>query len=172
MRLLRFLRDNPLILLGVAVAAFAGWVLSNYSGPRADQPTSRSHNLDLGTMSVEVPIPPPPPPDRPQGPSVVTPEQVPQLKPGMTRSEVEAIIGPPPAGLVSPVSESEGRMTYTAAYLANLDPGPTPVRGPMPVGRRLPPPPNSIPKSMIALEFDASKPGHPLLNVHINFPKF
>lgn len=171
MRPLRFLRDNPLILLGVAVAAFAGWVLSDYSKARPDSQTSRAQNPEaIGMISVEAP--PPVPDNRPPGPSVVTSEQVPQLKPGMTRSEVEAIIGQPPADLVSPVSEVEGRMTYTAAYLANLDPGPAPIRGPMP-GRRVPPPPaSSIPKSMIALEFDASKPGHPLVNVHINFPKF
>jgi hypothetical protein len=169
MRALHFLRDHPIILLGVVVAAFAGWVVSDYSNTKYE---SQSHprNPEPALLSVEAPAPMPE--DRPSGPMVVTSAHVPQLKPGMTRTEVEAIIGLPPADLVSPVSEVDGRMTYTAAYLANLDPGPAPIRGPMTGGRRIPAPPNSLPKSMIALEFDASKPGHPLVHVHVNFPKF
>jgi hypothetical protein len=169
MRPLRFLRDNPLIFIGVASAAFAAWVLSDFSNPKSAQ-HSQSGDVQVTMMPIESPLLVQQ--DRSQGPSIVTSEHVPQLKPGMTRTEVEAIIGFPPADLVSPVSEVDGRMTYTAAYLANLDPGPAPIRGPIPATRRMPPPPNNIARSMIALEFDASKPGHPLMNVHISFPKF
>src|SRR5205807_6792791 len=122
---------------GVAAAAFIGWVVSDYSNPRTD-PQPRIVNPEAARLSVadsDIQS------DRlkvPQGPSVVTSDQVPQLKPGMTRSEVEAIIGLPPADMVSPVTEVDGRMTYKAAYLANLDPGPAPIRGPVPVPRRLP----------------------------------
>jgi hypothetical protein len=82
----------------------------------------------------------------------------------MYRADVEGLIGLPPADLVYPVSEVDGRLTYRMTYLANLDPmGPPNTVRPI-TGR---PPTPAIPKSLISLEFDASLPGHPLIRVHI-----
>ncbi len=171
MRALRTLRDNPLVILGIGVAAFLAWVVSD-STPSVAPPQVTAPRVlpQSATIEADMMLPTPP---RPAGPSVVTAEHMPRLKEGMSRTEVEAIIGPPPANMVSPVSENEGRMTYKAAYLANLDPGPAPVRGPIPVSRMAPPPtPPSVPKSLIAVEYDATKPGHPLVKVQVQTPTF
>jgi hypothetical protein len=163
---MRFLRNNPLILLAVAAVGFGAWVLSDLLGTREPLSTDPPN-----VTAVQLIEPPTPPPADWHGPGVVTPDMVPQLKPGMSRSEVEALIGPPPAQMVSPVTETDGRLTYRASYLANLDVASAPATPP-PLSRRQMPPPPAVPKSLIALEFDASKPGHPLVRVHYPDPLF
>lgn len=163
---MRFLRDNPLALLAVAVLGFGAWVVADLS--RTPEPSP-----DHGGMAAAIVAPPQPgivvetKETWQGGPGVVTHEQMPHLKPGMSRSEVEAMIGPPPSDLVTPVEEADGQMTYRATYLANFD---APTIRPT-ATRRLPPAP-VVPKSVIALEFDASRPGHPLVRVQYPDPLF
>lgn len=163
---MRFIRNNPLLLLAIAALGFAVWVVSDLLSPpntSPPPPPMASGAERVAALPMQ---------DWPTGPSVVTPDLVPQLKPGMSRSEIEALIGPPPADMVSPVVEADGRFTYRVGYLANLDPHP--VRSaPVVVGRRLlPAPPAAVPKSLLALEFDASKPGHPLVSIQYPDPLY
>jgi hypothetical protein len=163
MKALHILRNHPVILGSILLVAFAGW-LAHDAMPReqaslpSDEPQPR-----LVQVPKRLPQPPFPLPLRdPSRPSVVTPDMITQLQPGMARVEVEELIGLPPAGLVHPVSNVEGRLTYRASYLANLEPS-----------RALPPgaaPLNPAPRSLIGLEYDASRTGHPLLKVHIPDP--
>lgn len=172
---MRFLRDNPLLLLGVVIIGFGTWVIGEQLASR-DEPQPQGQLMspplvravDLPTISTGLETTTASEP--PRVPGVVTSDLVPQLRPGMSRSEVEAIIGPPPADLVTPVAESNGRMTYHAAYLANLDARP-PLRTDMTNRRAIPPQP-PIAKSVITLEFDATRPGHPLVRVHYADPLF
>jgi hypothetical protein len=89
-------------------------------------------------------------------PGVITAEVVSRLQPGMPRAEVEGIVGLPPADLVQPITANNGRFTYTTSYLANLEPTAHPLVGPRP-----------IPRTLIGLEFDATRPGHPLVKIHL-----
>lgn len=168
---MRFLRDNPLLLFGVVAIAFGAWVLGDrlvpkknaqqvgiqYSPPIAHHSQVTTFEADTSTTESV------------RSPGLVTPELVPQLRPGMSRSEVEALIGPPPADLVTPVVESNGRMTYHASYLANLD---APAPKPENFSRRSVPAPQPVAKSVISLEFDATRPGHPLVRVQYADPLF
>jgi hypothetical protein len=92
----------------------------------------------------------------------------------MSRIEVEGLIGPPTADQVLPLMVADGRVTYQTAYPVDLDP--TPLRTIRPFGRRLPPVTaldDEDPRAnLIALEFDASLPGHPLVTVHYLDPLF
>src|SRR5688572_5897290 len=106
---MRFLRNNPLILLAVAVVGFGVWVVGDLLGPQ-EKPTAEPPRVS----AVQVTQPAALPTESQRIPGVVTSDKVPQLKPGMARSEVEALIGPPPAEMVSPVSEADGRLTYRA----------------------------------------------------------
>lgn len=163
MRPVRFLRNNPILLLVVLVVGFTAWVVSDTTEPAPSAP-SPLPPLEFVSSPDAPAIEPAKPDDRP---GVITADVVPQLKPGMTRTDVEGLIGPPPAELVHPVEEVDGRLTYRATYLANLDPLPPNTVRPIP-GRRSQPP---APKGLISLEFDASLPGHPLLRVHLPVPK-
>lgn len=174
---MRFLRDNPLLLLGVAVIGFGAWVIGDQLVPKADDrspiamqsPPIVVHNSKMSAFEASGEVPAATA-EAPRSPGLVTSDLVPQLRPGMSRSEVEALIGPPPANLVTPVTESNGRMTYHAAYLANLD---APASKPSDnLGRRTVPGPQPVVKSMISLEFDASRPGHPLVRVQYADPLF
>lgn len=165
MKALQFVRNHPIVLGSVLAGLFACWVAfedtgapqnftplptglpqqSSVSGPRVlpEDPTGTSRSRD------------------PFRPGVVTAELITRLHPGMTRVDVEELIGLPPAGLVQPVSSADGKLTYRASYLANLDS----LRESQPQN-----PGNPVPRSIIAIEFDASRPGHPLVKIHIPDP--
>ncbi|MBY0458609.1 MAG: hypothetical protein K2V38_14815, partial [Gemmataceae bacterium] len=70
---------------------------------------------------------------------------------------------------IAPVQVTEGGLTYRVAYEADFGPPPT-VRPVQPLtkgtdkGARAP----AVP--LITLEFDATRPGHPLVRVHIPQP--
>jgi len=159
MKGLSLLRDHPLILAGVLFAAWFAYDATSTppevhnggpesvpGGKRLAEPTvAVLEEPVFGTVARD-----------PFKPGVVTQEQISRLTPGMARVEVEGVIGVPPAGLVHPVSNVDGRFVYRASYLANLDP------------RREASIP--APRSIIAIEFDASRPGHPLVKVHIPDP--
>jgi hypothetical protein len=101
-----------------------------------------------------------------------TAQVLPKLKPGMTRAEVEVLVGLPAPDDIHPATVSEGRVIYHMSYEADLEPTTTvrPIRPykPMPMGRD--PPPN--PRTFVVLEFDATKPGHPLLGIYYPDPLF
>jgi hypothetical protein len=162
MQLPHVLRNNPLVLLGVVVLGLGSWFVADAVGLFQPDPLEPIPLPQQGPVAVQAAAPPVATDETPPG--VVTAEVVPHLQPGMSRASVEEIIGVPPADLVHPVAEVEGRFTYRATYLANLDPPePNTVR---PVAGR--PVIRPIPKSLISLEFDASAPGHPLLRVHVS----
>ncbi|MFO0805620.1 MAG: hypothetical protein U0791_21165 [Gemmataceae bacterium] len=153
MTLLNVLRNHPVALAGVLFAAFAAWVASDFAG-RAVPPAPPADALQV----VEIQAPPSDDLQLPaQRPGVVTADLLTRLQPGMARAAVEQLIGLPPAGLVHPVAVVDGRFVYRASYLANLESG---------FGRNASP----AARSLIAIEFDAGSPGHPLLKVHVPDP--
>lgn len=162
------LRHYPLVLLAVVAVAFVGWIWWD-AKPRApvdavgrldvSGPGKRVESMDA---TIEDPTAPPDP----------TPVRgISRLKPGMTRAEVEKLVGLPDADRVYPVTVADGRATYHAAYEADLGPAPT-VR---PIAsRRIKSPPVTDPatRTLVTLEFDATKPGHPLVGIHYPDPLF
>ena len=167
MRVLDRIRRNPAAVLSVVVATILGWVASGLLNP-PPVPPPPGPKLALRPLPVPVldglegavPI---------DGERPVPVEALPKLRPGMTRAEVEKVLGPPGPGGLHPVTVSEGRLTYRTAYeLAEPD-LPATVR--LIVRPRVPARPTD-PKSQVALEFDASKPGHPLVEVLYLDPLF
>jgi hypothetical protein len=87
---------------------------------------------------------------------------LPMLQPGMSRVEVEDVLGVPNLAQVQPVGGSGGRVTYHAAYPITLAGG----------GGAPRPPAGGGPLCFVAFEFDATLPGHPLINVLYPDPLF
>ena len=81
-------------------------------------------------------------------------------------------MGVPAAQDILPATVADGRVTYHTAYEADFAPVPT-VR---PIKFPLPRPPaatrDPVGRTVVTLEYDASKPGHPLLGVHYPDPLF
>jgi hypothetical protein len=163
MQMLNALRKNPVAVLFVAVAGIAGWVAAGLFSPQ-QPPPNPLEIPDLGLAKPTVTRFDPTHESRP-----VSPEALPKLKPGMKRVEVEGVIGLPSADALQPVTVLGGRMTYQAAYEL-AEPDPSTVRPIQHHGRMIPVPPSA--KSHFALEYDASKPGHPLLAILYLDPLF
>ncbi len=102
--------------------------------------------------------------------SVVSATALPKLKAGMTRAEVEGLLGTPPADQIHAVTVNEDRITYRTTYELTESDLPMTIR-PIQSRARVPARPND-PLSFVALEFDASQPGHPLLGVLYPDPLF
>lgn len=173
MRPLSFVRRNPLPVLGASVVAFAAWVFSDSTGSQGPDVNPVSDVQTLEIIASQFAVQDGPPIDR--EPVRVSPQTtahaLPKLKPGMTRSEVEGLVGAPAAGHISPATVQDGRITYHAQYEADLAPVAT-VR-PIGRGRFVPQPPvPPVPSALVTLEFDATKPGHPLVGVHYPDPLF
>jgi len=170
MRLLRSIRENPIVVLGVAIAVLIAWIAVDSSkGPLA----LPSHSALQAAESVELAQPIPAQTLLPTAPGfpAVSVAMLPKLKPGMTRVEVEDLLGPPNADRVEPVTITNGRMCYRTTY--ELDDLGTPMTvRPIQFGARILPPPPRQPRSLVALEFDASQPGHPLIEVLYPDPLF
>jgi hypothetical protein len=163
MRVLDTIRRNPVAGLAIVAAGIGGWIAAGLldNGPPSVEPPPGEMSLRI----AEVPRIPPPP-----GSATVSLAVLPKLKLGMTRVEVEDLLGPPTADAVQPVTVIDGRLRYRAAYdLGEPDPPATirPIRRP-----RLPMPIPDPPLPRVALEFDASKPGHPLVEVLYLDPLF
>ncbi|MCI0700409.1 MAG: hypothetical protein L0241_04950 [Planctomycetia bacterium] len=182
MRPLRFIRSHPVLVLGVLVAAFAGWVWIDVfrekeprlvGGPEGGNPNL---DVDVPTFEGEVVLEPAPqrrvlPPNEGEKPNPQrTARVLPKLKPGMTRTEVEGLVGVPAPQDIHPVRVSNGKVTYLASYDADLAPIQTvrPIRPTHPMGQPTPP----ATRTFVTLEFDATKPGHPLIEVHYPDPLF
>jgi hypothetical protein len=166
MRLSRFLRLRPIVVLVGGVCAFAAWLWYESVYP---------NNKPVVTNNGFVPhkrLLPPPVADTP----VLAPTVLPKLRPGMPRTEVEDLLGAPAPTDIHPATVAGGRVTYFTAYETDLAPVPT-VRSTRPIasmGRQPPSDKNAArpPRTLVTLEFDATKPGHPLVGVHYPDPLF
>ena len=101
----------------------------------------------------------------------VTVGMLPKLKPGMTRIEVEQLLGPPAADQLQPVTQTNGSPTYCTAYELIDSEIPMTIRPIQPKTARIPDR-SAETKTHVTLEYDASKPGHPLIEVHYPDPLF
>lgn len=166
MRPLRFLRRNPLLVLAAFAAAFAFWVWQDSTtdppvvettAPLRAVPQMMTAALIDGEVFNPVPQ--------------STAHALPRLRPGMTRTEVEGLVGPAAADDISPAVVAGGRVTYHMAYEADLGPPSTvrPVKPPRARATLTAEPAN---RTLVTLEFDATKPGHPLVGVHYPDPLF
>ncbi|MBN9119619.1 MAG: hypothetical protein J0I06_10770 [Planctomycetes bacterium] len=175
MRFVRFVRRHPLVLLGGIAVAFVGWVWWDaipappWGVPEAN-PVSHGETLEREPAIRRLRVLPPDVRTA-EGLRAEATTGLAKLKPGMPRAEVEKLVGPPAAEHVYPATVADGRVTYQAAYEADLGPPPTvrPIRT-----QRLPVPrePDSHGRMLVTLEFDATKPGHPLVGIHYPDPLF
>ena len=162
MAVLDTIRRNPVALFAAAVAGVGGWIVAEAlapHGPPAERPL-----IAVGPQAAFIEAPPP---QIGVPPAALT--VLPMLRPGMPRAEVEGILGIPPADAVDPVTVTDGQLRYRASY----DLGdPEPLATVRPIKRhRMPPPPDST-GIRVAIEFDASKPGHPLVDILYLDPLF
>jgi len=85
--------------------------------------------------------------------------------------QVESLVGIPPPAHVLPAIVADGKVTYHIAY--NVDLSPVPVQ---PIRTGLPRPTeldsHSSDRTLVMLEFDATKHGHPLLGIYYPDPLF
>jgi hypothetical protein len=180
MRPFRLLSKHPLVLLAVVAVAFVGWIWRDAlpqrdpaasGGPsvRRAVPQPFDDSLTVADVLVadvnELRLPPD------------AAHNISKLRTGMTRAEVEKLVGAPAPDRVSAAVVSDGRVTYHAIYEADLGP-PATVR-PIAETRRvtnkrfLPVPLSpAADRTLVTLEFDATKPGHPLLGIHYSDPLF
>jgi hypothetical protein len=172
MRLLRFVRRHPIAVLSVIALAFVVWVWRDaFRGPPVVAPVAQVDGEEGPFL---------PPPKLPVKKRFTNGDHVPpaphgtvqvfsKLKPGMTRTEVEDLVGTPASKDIHPATIIDGRVTYHTTYEADLGPPPTvrPIRLPRPH-----PTEHDAKPLVVVLEFDATKPGHPLIDVHYPDPLF
>jgi hypothetical protein len=166
MRMLDTIRRNPIATLAVVVAGLGGWAITELLSPPpplkpAPMPDARA------LMAADVSFMPT------TADSSTLLLALSKLRPGMSRVEVEELVGAPTADSVHPVTVTDGRARYRAAYDIG-DPEPLATIRPI---KRLPiKPMPRIPHEssgiQVALEYDASKPGHPLIEVLYLDPLF
>jgi hypothetical protein len=170
MQALQRIRNNPIVVLGVLIVALFVWITMDLLSPPS--PPQVAISRGDGTVKKKAKFVPVPSEDIP--PVHSTPVELgmlPKLKPGMTRTEVEQLIGPPEPDQIQPVTQTNGSLTYCTAYeLVGSQPLMT-IRPIQPKASRIPNKP-AEPKSHVTLEYDASKPGHPLIEVHFSDPLF
>ena len=164
MQILQRIRNNPIMVLCGIVSFLLIWTIT-------DLIRSRQTKNNLKQVLLQAP---PPPTDpriskfRQRASDQATPVPIallPKLKPGMSRSEVEQLLGPPASEQVQPVTEANGRLTYCTCYeLTDMD-IPMTIR---PIQPKTSKPSNQSveAKSHVSLEYDASKRGHPLVEIH------
>lgn len=155
MRATAVLKNHPVLLLGLGVVGLVVWVAADATPPPSVPPPDDSAAVTpVGQWALSGPAPaldgglPDPARGRyPNEPGAVNALLIDRLFPGMPRRDVEELLGAPPAERVGAVAR--GRLSYRTTY---------PVQQP--------PQANGPPQPLLALEFDASRPGHPLLKVH------
>ena len=141
----------------LALGAVAGGSYLFRDAPPAPVVTGQPAGYDSnGARIRRVPLPPPL--------EAVSMAVLPSLQPGMSRAEVEDVIGPPSAAQVEPIEAAGGRTTYRTAYPIEL----AACGG----GGAARPPAGAGPQCFVAFEFDATLPGHPLVNVYYPDPLF
>jgi hypothetical protein len=163
MRILDILRKNPVAALLIFVAGVGGWLAAGLRNPTPPELGPRHPLPPIVDYAAALDLPVA---ER----HVMSMSNLPRLKLGMTRVEVEGVIGPPAADSLHPITVTDGRATYQTAYdLGEPDLPPT-VR-PIKARPRVLPRPLS-PQALVALVYDASKPGHPLLEIRYLDPLF
>lgn len=173
MRIIRFISRYPLIVLGLFVLAFVVW-LSRATNP-AGPPPLDEESIKMAQSDPDwpprkrLPATPPGIPMTRELPHPGEPHPLSKIKPGMTRAEVEELVGAPAPNDIHPVKVVDGKVTYHTTYEADLGPLPT-VRPVTPRPKDRNPAPNA--KTLVTLEYDATKPGHPLLGIHYPDPLF
>jgi hypothetical protein len=175
MRTFRFLR-HPLAILSAFALGFIAWLWRDATAPQGP-PGPEGPNVVIADGSVNRRLPMPPgvenAPQTKPGPRE-TAQVLAKLKPGMTRAEVEGVLGAPAPHAIHPVTVTDGTITYNTTYEADLGPPPTvrPIR-PHP---KFPMPPAQATRpaapTVVILQFDATKPGHPLLGIFYPDPLF
>jgi hypothetical protein len=161
MQVLQRIRNNPIVVLGVMAAALFTWVVLDYlAATNKSETVTQISNTKLKKFNHELPEPPSLP--LPVRPSSV--DMLPKVKPGMTRVEVERLIGPPKPDQIQAVTETNGRLTYCTAYELEEAKAPMTIR---PIkSKTTTKPSNPVEsKTHVTLEYDASKPGHPLIEI-------
>jgi hypothetical protein len=173
MHILHRIRNNPIVVLCVMATALIIWIAMDLLP--SGTPTNGPKVVSNPPPSISPPTIPPPPPkpgkfvQRP--PMPVTVEMLPKLKVGMTRIEVERLLGPPAEDQLQPVTQTNGGPTYCTAYELIESEIPMTIRPIRPKTARIPS--RSVEaKTHVTLEYDASKPGHPLIEVHYPDPLF
>jgi hypothetical protein len=159
MQAFRFVRQRPLGVLGLMGVAFCTWL---WWDAGRDLP-SAALAVECQAARLRADGPDDAVKTRPT-PQVVA-QVLPRLKPGMTRTEVEDLLGVPAPEDIHAATVLGGRVTYETVYEADL--GARTVRL-----LHTPKAPGSDPRTVVSLEFDATKPGHPLLDVHYPKPNF
>lgn len=175
MRLLRTVRQNPIAILYLAVIGMITWVavdLAEPGKPRKEAAVPQLAEVEAGpslvfpavVAALDRPLirklPPPP--------HALLADLLPKLRPGMSRAEVEILIGAPASDRVTAVDD---RLTYRTAYELAETETPMTIR-PIRPGARVPAPTLAADPALVALEFDASRPGHPLLEILFLDPLF
>lgn len=187
MRVLHFIRNNPVTISCVVLVGLNVWValqlLEVGTRPLEPRVGNVPQHLQVANekakpafmfhsdavapeMIADMPLIESP---RPRI-AVVSAAALPKLKPGMTRAEVEGMLGAPPADQIHAITVNAERITYRTTYELSESELPMTVR-PIQSRTRVPARP-ADPLSFVALEFDASLPGHPLVGVLYPDPLF
>ena len=138
MRPLDFLTRYPLLVLGVLIAAFVGWAVTD-STPNP-KPAAAAPDLLEPPMAAELTR------MRAVGTALRAVQE------GMPRAEVEARLGRPSPRDIRPVERANGRVVDRTHYPAFLN-------APMSFA------PTVEGYCEAVLEYDAAAPGHPLLRI-------
>jgi hypothetical protein len=163
MRFLELVRRYPVALLAVVALAFVSWVwwdaLPGDSQPALQHADSKhltsAEGLAVALDDTFLP---------PAGAPLV--KVLPMLKPGMTRAEVERLVGAP-TGDIYPATVAGDRVTYHIEYGSDFDAEFGAARTVRPI-RPMPKPAGGS----VTLEYDATRPGHPLVAIHYTDPLF
>jgi hypothetical protein len=178
MRVTHLISRYPITVFGLCVLAFIIWLWRDAipaNQPQPDLEAPKIAQMDPDELPRKrlpprlLPLPEPVPEKAkpaPQG----TAQSLSKLKPGMTRAEVEGLVGIPSAQDTYPATVMDGKVIYHTTYEADLEPPATvrPIRipRPHPMGRD----PQPKERTLVTLEFDATKPGHPLLSIYYPDP--
>ncbi|MBP3958210.1 hypothetical protein J8F10_23425 [Gemmata sp. G18] len=166
MRLQRLAHRSSAIIFGVLTTAFVVWVWEGSSDgqPQIVGPRPPALGVAGATLTTDEDTVAPVGHEAKPAPQGTT-QMLFKLKPGMLRTEVEWLVGVPAPQCVHPATITAGRVTYHTSYEADLTPLST-VR----------PPAGHVPftqeQTRVRLEFDATKIGHPLLDIYYPDPLF
>lgn len=185
MRPLKLIRENPITVLSIAVLALIGWVAMDFaktgpkkqtaelSAPADEELSTPADELHVQRRSAEAALD-----NLDDAPVALAPENtvvssavLPRVKPGMKRVEVERFLGPPTPDQIHPVTLNNGRVTYSTAYEFDDIGPPMTIRPIHSRVRKFPEPPRQS-RALIAFVFDATVPGHPLVDILFSDPLF
>jgi len=172
------IKENPVAVLGIGLIALVVWVAADLAtAPRPKRETAESF-----APANELPLPGSPTnvvvADGRDGSrtlsalrTTVSADVLPNLKPGMNRHEVEGFLGSPAPDRIQTIIAADGRKTYSTAYeFGDLAP-PMTIRPIQPMPRPRAETPHAD-RLTIAFVFDATKPGHPLIDIIYPDPLF